>query len=336
MLNFTVPLTRLGVMTGLACLVTLPPPTAATDFQWTGLDGDWNDPGNWSPSGKPNATAGTYEDNALLEFNDAIHRVITGVGSAYQIRTGNSGGGSVTWNISAGNNFSTSGCGVRLGAGTTLNLWGGSLSWDSPGNLELTENASVNQSGGSIYGSGVLSIAGIWNLSGSGLVGSIYTIHNTGTINQTGGALESASALANGGIYNLSAGEVQGHVLNSGEFNLLGGGTYLFDGMHNVGLLNATGTSYFDYLTGLELVDGTVMNIQGTPGTVVFYDPSSESDSYLGGLTYQLTGGGYLMPIPEPSAGMLWGLGGAGLIFWARYRGKSGKRKAERPLTTDH
>jgi hypothetical protein len=86
----------------------------------------------------------------------------------------------------------------------------------------------------------------------------------------------------------------------------------LFDGNTDVG-----GALYTKQLRGAELSDFQVVNIIGQPGLNVYYLPADPANAYLNGLTYDLTDGGQLIPIPEPAVLMLLVLGG---LFFLRRR----------------
>jgi hypothetical protein len=294
-----------SLLTVLLSLGPIPPTAEAsvTDYYWTGTDGSWNDSAQWSPVGPPGPVVGVDSSYAYLTFSDSIDRTISGIGPARQIFTGNSGPGLVYWNISEGNNYpGDSGYGVSIGSGTILTMTGGTLGWDvQPFTLEL--GATMNMSGGTASGAGAMSLSGILNLSGSAAIYSPFGLDSSGTLNQDGGVLHTAGAtIYNGGIYNLTSGTVSGSLVNAGALSLLGGGTYHFGWINNsTGTINASGTSYFTGIYGLDISEGSVLDINGDVETTVYYDPADEVNDYLGGLTYNLQGGGYLMPVPEPT-----------------------------------
>ncbi len=104
---------------------------------------------------------------------------------------------------------------------------------------------------------------------------------------------------------------------------------HLFDGNAVTG-----GALYLKEILGVVFSGLDVSNIYGgTEGLNIYYLSGQAGNNYLGGLTYNLIGGGQLMaidapgaaPVPEPSTYILLGSGIAGLIFWRR---KKTKKKA--------
>ncbi|MBI5430795.1 MAG: PEP-CTERM sorting domain-containing protein, partial [Nitrosomonadales bacterium] len=90
----------------------------------------------------------------------------------------------------------------------------------------------------------------------------------------------------------------------------------LYDGNSTAG-----GALYVDELLGLSITGNMVNNVFGTSGLNVYYLASLGSNLYLGGLTYNLTGGGQLIAIggggasvPEPSTLLLLAAGFGGLL----------------------
>jgi hypothetical protein len=96
----------------------------------------------------------------------------------------------------------------------------------------------------------------------------------------------------------------------------------LFDGNGDTG-----GALYLRELLGADISGGTVSNIFGSDGLNVYYLASIPGNSYLGGLTYDLAGGGQLIassgPVPIP--GGVW-LFGTGLICLVGIRRRLGQR----------
>jgi hypothetical protein len=83
---------------------------------------------------------------------------------------------------------------------------------------------------------------------------------------------------------------------------------------------------YFGDLLGVSVLGDTVTNIFGQDGLTIYYDGADADNSYLHGLTYQLSGGGRLVAaVPEPGTWTLF-LAGFGLLGAAmrRKRGLAG------------
>lgn len=90
-----------------------------------------------------------------------------------------------------------------------------------------------------------------------------------------------------------------------------GAGLELVDGNAELGAALYVGT-----ISGLQIVGGTVANIQGH-GFNIYYAPAANPG--LHGLTYALEGGGTLAPVPEPQAWLMLA-GGLAALGWARHR----------------
>ena len=80
---------------------------------------------------------------------------------------------------------------------------------------------------------------------------------------------------------------------------------------------------YLRELWGLGMSDELITNLFGFDGLNVYYMAQLPGNSYLGGLTYELSGGGYLRPIvPEPSTMLLVGTSLIALVgFRRRFKG---------------
>ena len=76
-----------------------------------------------------------------------------------------------------------------------------------------------------------------------------------------------------------------------GSLDLTGQTLTLLDGNNTPG-----GALYVGTILGVLLSGGQVTDIYGN-GLDIYYDPSLAGNAYLGGLTYQLAGGGYLAPV---------------------------------------
>jgi autotransporter-associated beta strand protein len=78
---------------------------------------------------------------------------------------------------------------------------------------------------------------------------------------------------------------------------------------------------YLGDLLGADIVGNTITNIMGFDGLVVYYNAHDADNSYLGGLTYNLSGGGMLIssvPEPESWALMILGFGLMGVVLRRR------------------
>ncbi len=85
------------------------------------------------------------------------------------------------------------------------------------------------------------------------------------------------------------------------------------------GNATAGGAFYAKEVSGADISGGIVSNILGQAGLNVYYLALLPENGYLMGLTYDLTGGGQLIPIiPEP--GMLGMLAIGGLMVLGRWR----------------
>jgi hypothetical protein len=107
-----------------------------------------------------------------------------------------------------------------------------------------------------------------------------------------------------------------------GALDLIGDSLRLFDGNDVAG-----GALYVGGIWGLEITDRFVTNITGMDGLDIYYLANLPGNAYLHDWTYDLTGGGHLIPIdghqvPEPSTLLLLGCGLAGLggMAWRRNR----------------
>jgi hypothetical protein len=335
--------TSLIIRAGLiAALGTMAGSAFGTNYQWIGSSGSWGDASNWSPNGVPDSTSWEDVDSANLTFADSTDRVIFGLGRVARLTIGNSGTGQVIWNVSEGGGHPYTGnFNFWIGSGTVLNMTGGSLTTDPNEYSRVDLGTTVNLSGGSLNGGNLLALGGTLNLSGTGSIGG-FQIGNSGLLYQSGGTASTwyfynyvfDSGTASFVTFCRNSGQMSlgdGARLACGTFNLFGtlslstGSEFVCTDMNffDAATLNISGTHQINRITGLSLSGNDVLNIQGDATAFLYYDPAFEENDYLGGEIYNLVNGGFLVPIPEPSAFALTTLGF--LIFIMGNRTKVGR-----------
>ena len=87
-------------------------------------------------------------------------------------------------------------------------------------------------------------------------------------------------------------------------------------------LLNGDGVTggglYVGEILGLEFGSPLVTNIYSPDGLNIYYHPHLAGNEYLGGMTFDLNGGGILAPVPIPGALCLLGSGLIALVGFRR------------------
>jgi hypothetical protein len=112
-----------------------------------------------------------------------------------------------------------------------------------------------------------------------------------------------------------------------GTLNIDGQTIYLYDGNEIDG-----GALYVGEILGVETsglqVTNIIMGLEDPELSIyydlnIYYNPFLADNDYLGGLTYDLTNAGQLIPTPVPGSVLLLGTGllGLGLLGWRRKRG---------------
>ena len=237
-------------------------PAFATDYSWVVANGTWNNGPNWNPSGEPNTG-----DNALIGYPSGVCHVIGAVFEPANVSIYNLATLDLEHNA-LNEGFVETSADVYVGITTefgdnagTLNILGkpplqnagqGRLITD--GDMFVTPDSTVNQSGGSV------------TISGSNFAQPSLYLQ---------------------GIYNQSAGvfsTLDGDILHGG-FNLSGTGAATFGGLTDEGLLLQTGGN----LTVASIDGGFIVKenyvLQGgtlTCGSMTL-NQSTSSVSYRGG-----------------------------------------------------
>ena len=175
-------------------------------YSWIGGSGDWNVPGNWTPSGPPKATdsatiAATGSDYTVtVDTTDAAGSLALSSADATLEDTASlTIGGTLT--ISAGSlNVISSGV---LTANGPLNLSGGKLVISSSSGTA----ASLAQTGGTLGGTGKLTVSGAATFSGSQYSeqsGTGTTLLDGVTSDSGYIALDGGRVLENAGAFNVT------------------------------------------------------------------------------------------------------------------------------------
>ena len=97
-----------------------------------------------------------------------------------------------------------------------------------------------------------------------------------------------------------------------GALDIIGNIIYLYDG-NDI----AEGSLYLREILGLDVSGSLIANISGMDSLNIYYMANLKDNEYLGGLVYDLLGGGRLIPIkgvPEPPTMLLVVSGLLGLL----------------------
>jgi hypothetical protein len=130
---------------------------------------------------------------------------------------------------------------------------------------------------------------------------------------------ESLLAFSGSGPHGLSLAGADLGATMAGYVDNFAWGTLSIEGTVSLSDGNATsgGAQYVDAILGVALDGGTVTNVTGN-GFNIYYLASAQDNGYLKGLTYSLSDGGRLIPVPDPPTMWLIGSGLAGLFGMRR------------------
>jgi hypothetical protein len=249
-----IPRLALAIVVALACSpATVARAQAST---WNVGSGNWNTPGNWSPSGVPGAGA-TID---FINF-DGVPRTITydytgpavTLGNIYIDLYGNISGGANILSMSSNSLTAEGIMFVGDNGNGEVDQSGGTVTLNQPSGNDLIIGYETGSSGTyNLSGSGVLNATGVEEIT--------IGLASTGIFNQTGGTNTCAGVYIGGNnnngagtaTYNLHAGALQAgiHVYAGGTFNQFGGSATVPDsqdfsveqGTYNLSNGNLTGT----------------------------------------------------------------------------------------------
>ena len=311
----------------VAVLVAAGSAHAACDSTWSDGNSNWNNAGNWSPSGVPNSssinvciTDGTSAVN--LDIGASVGNLSLASGNTLSLLNGTSlaaDGGTVAnaglINVNGGsgsNTFFFAGAGTTTlsGGGTvTLNVAGGGGSTfvrQSAGGVTLLNQDNLIQGAGSIGDDGLAlsnGASGTVNANASGQTLDVNSgnggVTNAGLLTATGGgtlALHNGIANAGGNITAGSGGTVNlsGASVAGGTLNTTGGGLLQTVGGATLnGITLSSGSTYTGSLGSSTHLAGTITNngtfqINGGGGSNTFLFADSSTTTLQGGGTITL------------------------------------------------
>jgi hypothetical protein len=301
-------------------------------------------PGGFSNSGTVEVTGGTLQTTNGISNNAGGHVTIFGTLQATTGFTNNSTGpttqklGGITFTGGAtsvygpfvntvGNGTST--YGVLIAAPTTFF---GDVTNSGSGAIKISKTTATFNGNFSNFGAYISDPA--TSIFAGDVTGSGFLVGGPGDRFEVGGSLlERLDSNGGADLEFFGAGPHTLDVFGELTSNL---GLYALDSLQldagaTLALANDSGPGTGAlFVHNLFLPNGeTVAQFQAsTTGDPVniYYDPSTAGDAYLGGLTYALTGGGFLEPlsappaVPEPDSLALFGAAGLAVCLRARRR----------------
>jgi hypothetical protein len=267
----------------------------ALDYYWFGGTGNWEDPSNWNPSGIPSYADGVYLTNQPGSTATAF--ISSDIDNTGHLSLFGSGAGTMTLSLSGSPIFDVYGDGY-IGNGGVMNQTSGDvvfydfLDVGSGGIYNLSGGRAfaylvnvygeLNQTGGRLDNDG-MSVHGVYNLSGNGLVQDYYGygaigVAAGGIFNNSGGTVRGGPfiGVSHGGVFNQYSGSISTDSLGvSGVFNHYGGEV-------------ETGGDYFPFQR--SITEQGIYNLSGGTLTANGNFTNDGTFNYSGGL-FQLVGG---------------------------------------------
>ena len=279
-------------------------------YSWILGSGDWNNPGKWTPTGGPPKST----DSAAIAATGASYTITVDTPDAANSLTLSSSSATLndTASLTIGGALALSAGALNvnsagvLTANGLLSLSGGSLNVNSGATA-----ASLTQTGGTIGGTGKLTISGAATFSGSAFgtqTGTGTTLLKGVTTDSGFILLEGGRVLENAGTFNVSSSQI---VAEGGTIKNDAGATFDFQSastLFNDGGTNAfanAGTLEGTLPTGIANVEISVTNtgtIAAKTGTLELSGGGSSTGAItaasgatvnFGGGTFTLSGGSY-------------------------------------------